>query len=290
MELMQVEQWPIEKLRANPLNPRGAIGPEDDGIQELADSIIAQGILQPLLIAPDGLIIAGHRRHAAALIAQLSQLPVTVHDLSKSDQLAVMLVENLQRQGLSTFQTAVAYQTLHDMGLSIKEIAAKVGYHATTVRNHLAITRLPESLHVHFTDAGDLGVGHAVLLHDLLTTDEQKIQFAQQAIENRWLIEDLATAIQKYRKADSGDLQEFNPPVRPRALAETVKMLLDDCNPKRKCLNYSWDQLENARLALVDVPDWSPYAELVAGIQEELLDLETKLVEEIEEAIKRKAS
>jgi ParB family chromosome partitioning protein len=93
------EVRPIHLLRPNPLNPRGELDPA--GLDELADSIRAQGVLQPLLVTPDGTVVAGHRRLAAARQAGLTEVPVMVRDLDRAQQQEIMLVENLQRQDLS---------------------------------------------------------------------------------------------------------------------------------------------------------------------------------------------
>jgi ParB family transcriptional regulator, chromosome partitioning protein len=90
------EVRPILSLRPNPLNPRGELDPA--GLDELADSIRAQGVLQPLLVTPGGVVVAGHRRLAAARQAGLTEVPVMVRDPDRAQQQEIMLVENLQRQ------------------------------------------------------------------------------------------------------------------------------------------------------------------------------------------------
>jgi ParB family chromosome partitioning protein len=94
-----VASWPTLSLKPNPLNPRGDV--DASGLDDLAASIHAQGVLQPLLITPDGVVVAGHRRLAGARMAGLEQVPVVVRDLDPVQQQEIMLVENLQRQDLS---------------------------------------------------------------------------------------------------------------------------------------------------------------------------------------------
>jgi len=96
------ETRPVNDLRPNPLNPRGEL--HVAGLDELADSIRAQGVLQPLLVTPGGVVVAGHRRLAAARMAGLSEVPVVVRDLDAVQQQEIMLVENLQRQDLSAVE------------------------------------------------------------------------------------------------------------------------------------------------------------------------------------------
>lgn len=115
----------LAELRPNPLNPRGAVN--EAGLAELADSIRAQGILQPLLVTPDGIIVAGHRRYRAAQAAGLERVPVLVRPLSEPEQLAVMLTENVQREDLTVLEEARAYRRLEQLGMGRAEIARTVG-------------------------------------------------------------------------------------------------------------------------------------------------------------------
>src|SRR5437899_2219975 len=99
---------PIANLRPNPLNPRDEL--HSAGLEELADSIRAQGVLQPLLVTPGGEVVAGHRRLAAARLAGLNEVPVIVRDLDQVQQQEIMLVENLQRLDRSCVEEARAYR------------------------------------------------------------------------------------------------------------------------------------------------------------------------------------
>src|SRR5437870_12351662 len=111
---LEATHWPAAKLRPSPLNPRGELDPT--GIDELAASIVAHadqgGILQPLLVTPDGTVVAGHRRLAAARRVGLAEVPVLVRALTPAHQLELLLVENLQRQELSPLAEARGYQRL----------------------------------------------------------------------------------------------------------------------------------------------------------------------------------
>ena len=101
----QTEAWPVTRLRPNPLNPRTEL--QTTGLDELAASIRAQGVLQPLLVTPQGLVVAGHRRLAAARLAGLEVVPVLVRDLDPVRQQEIMLVENLQRAELTPVDPVV---------------------------------------------------------------------------------------------------------------------------------------------------------------------------------------
>ncbi len=144
------ENMQIEKLRNHDGNIRSTIGE----IDELADSIKAQGILQPLTVAPhptlegDFTVIAGHRRLQAAKRAGLSYLPVVInHSLvSKADQITAMLVENLQRADITMIDEAKAYQQLELEGLNLNKIAKSTGRARRTVVERLKLTKLSEEI------------------------------------------------------------------------------------------------------------------------------------------------
>src|SRR5439155_12028483 len=107
-------RWPTSRLRPHPLNPRGELNPAD--VAELCASIVAHaaqgGILQPLLVTPDGTVVAGHRRLAAARRLGLMDLPVIVRSLTPIEELEIQLVENLQRSDLTPLEEARAYHHL----------------------------------------------------------------------------------------------------------------------------------------------------------------------------------
>jgi len=146
---------PIASLRPHPDNPRGRIDPA--GLGELAASIRAQGILQPLLVTPEGLVVAGHRRLAAATIAGMAHVPVIIRSLTRDEQLAIMLVENIQREDLSPLQEARAYRSLLDLGLGRSEIARRVGVTAARISERLNILRLDPEVQGMF-DRGQLPI------------------------------------------------------------------------------------------------------------------------------------
>src|SRR5712691_8814211 len=144
----EAARWPTASLRPNPLNPRSRLDPAD--LDELAASIVAHaaqgGILQPLLVTPDGTVVAGHRRLAAARRVGLADLPVIVHSLTTIEVLEIQLTENLQRSDLSPIEEARAYGHLLDAGATLASIARAVGVPASRVRERLALLDLDVSV------------------------------------------------------------------------------------------------------------------------------------------------
>jgi ParB family chromosome partitioning protein len=130
----------IAELHPNPDNPRGPVDPAT--VAELAASIREKGILQPLLITPDGTVVAGHRRLAAAILAGLEEVPIIERAMGPSEQLEVMLIENIQREDLSPLQEARAYERLMQGGLVQAQIARRIGITTARVQSRLPILKL----------------------------------------------------------------------------------------------------------------------------------------------------
>ena len=138
---------PIEQLYPHPDNPRKNLG----DLSELADSIRAKGIMQNLTVVPacmarregytppDGTytVIIGHRRHAAAKLAGLTELPCVITEMDAREQMQTMLIENMQRSDLTKFEEAQGFQMMLDLGSPVEEIAEKTGFSETTVRRRL---------------------------------------------------------------------------------------------------------------------------------------------------------
>ena len=156
-----IATWPTASLKPNPLNPRGDV--DASGLDDLAASIHAQGVLQPLLITPDGVVVAGHRRLAAARIAGLEQVPVVVRDLDLVQQQEIMRVENLQRQDLSPVEEARAYRQLLDAGHTTAHLARRLGVPAARINARIVLLRLDEQVQWMF-HRGDLPLTLAPVL------------------------------------------------------------------------------------------------------------------------------
>jgi ParB/RepB/Spo0J family partition protein len=157
------ELIPIAKLRPAPDNPRRNIG----DVSELAASIRAQGLLQPLLVSPqdDGtyLIVAGHRRLAACLLATVAEVECTVRALDDVARIEAMLTENAQRSALSVLEEALAIRRLVDLGVGQRRISSRLGCAQSHVSKRLSLLDLPESVLADL-DSGGITVGDALEL------------------------------------------------------------------------------------------------------------------------------
>jgi ParB/RepB/Spo0J family partition protein len=183
----------IASLRPNPLNPRAEI--EGAGLEELAESIRAQGVLQPLLVTRSGVVVAGHRRLAAARQAGLSEVPVVVRDLDPVQQQEIMLVENLQRQDLSPVEEARAYRRLLDGGYTTAQLARSIGVPAARINARLVLLRLDEQVQWMFHH-GDLPLTLAPVLLKVADPDRQR-QIATRAARRQLTVAEIERMVER---------------------------------------------------------------------------------------------
>ena len=165
---------PIGAILPGAMQPRN--GFDDDSLNELAESIRENGIVQPLVVRPrEGgyELIAGERRWRAAQIAGLARVPIVIRDVDDRTALELALVENLQRENLDPIEEAKGYAQLVDQfDLTQEEIAAKVGKNRATVANALRLIKLPAEVQTYVRD-GLLSSGHAKVILGLKHAKDQ---------------------------------------------------------------------------------------------------------------------
>ncbi|MEA3274339.1 MAG: ParB/RepB/Spo0J family partition protein [Pseudomonadota bacterium] len=159
----RVHALPVELIQRGRYQPRREFDP--DSLRELADSIAAQGVIQPIVVRPVGEgryeIIAGERRWRAAQQAGLSEIPVVVRDVNEQTAIAIALIENIQRDDLNPLEEAGALQRLlTEFGLTHQQVAEAVGKSRTTVTNLLRLLELNDDVKQHLQE-GRLEMGHA---------------------------------------------------------------------------------------------------------------------------------
>ena len=218
---------PIRQLEPNQHQPRERF--DEESLAELAESIRAKGLIQPLVVTPAGedryTIVAGERRWRAASLAGLTELPVVVRQVvDAQDLLELALVENLQRSDLDPVEEAVAYETLRDeFGLSQQEIAAKVGKSRPAIANALRLLNLPEGV-LKMMRAGDLTAGQARPLLALGSAEEQ-LRMAREALRKSLTARDLelmASAEQKPKKKRMPTPQEAHAAAAAERLTQSL--------------------------------------------------------------------
>jgi ParB family chromosome partitioning protein len=170
----------IDLIRPNRYQPRRQFS--SDELEELAESIRSQGILQPLLVRPDDVgyeLVAGERRLRAATLAGLSQVPVLVKEISDAKMLEISIVENIQRENLNPMEEAEAYHRLIDeFELTQDQAAERVGKSRSAVANFLRLRQLPDPIKSSIME-GALSMGHARALLGADTPAKQQAAFRE---------------------------------------------------------------------------------------------------------------
>ena len=196
----RVQRVPLAKVHPCAFQPRKDF--DQASLQELADSIREQGIVQPLIVRPKGAefeIIAGERRWRASQLAGLSEIPVIVRQADDRAVLELALIENLQRENLNAIEEAQGYSRLiEEFKLRQEDAAAKVGKSRVTVANALRLLKLAPEIQVYVRD-NRLSVGHAKVLLALALPDQQKLA-AERIIKDGLSVrqtEELVTNLQK---------------------------------------------------------------------------------------------
>ena len=171
----------IEEIAPDRAQPRRHF--DEAHILELAESIRAKGVLQPLLVRRHGngyAIVAGERRWRAAQRAGLREVPCLVREVSDAEAFELALIENIQREDLNAIEEADAYQRLIEHhGLTQEELAQRVGKERSTVANALRLLRLPEPIKQAMS-SGALSMGHARAL--LALPDETDLRRAAEKV------------------------------------------------------------------------------------------------------------
>lgn len=207
----------IQKIRPNPYQPRQTF--EDEAIDDLADSITALGLLQPLLVrrVPDGYeLVAGERRLRAARKAGLATVPALVRDLADQESLEQAVVENVQREDLLPLEEAAAYKQLMDeFSLSQEEVARRVGRSRPAVANSVRLLSLPVEIQ-QLLQERQLDAGHA---RALLSLDDQaaQVSIGKAAAKQGWSVRQVETRVRdELEKAGPDAGTEGGAPEAPR--------------------------------------------------------------------------
>jgi ParB family chromosome partitioning protein len=172
----RIQNLALDRIRPSPFQPRRDFGRE--ALQELADSIKAQGVIQPLIVRERGgayELIAGERRWRAAQLLGLLEVPAIVRQADDRTVLELALIENLQRENLNPLEEALGYQQLIDQfSLRQEDVATKVGKSRAVVANSLRLLNLDADVQ-NYVRNGQLSVGHAKVILSLAGAAEQKL-------------------------------------------------------------------------------------------------------------------
>ena len=213
-------------LRPNKFQPRTHI--DDERIEDLARSIRANGIIQPIVVrkAGDGYeIIAGERRWRAAQRAGLLKLPVVLRDIPEDRLLAVALIENIQREDLNPIEEAHAYRRLAgEFHLTQEQIADAVGKDRSSIANYVRLLKLPEEVRANLASRA-LTMGHARALLGLVDEASQ-LQFARDIVAGNLSVRETEALIRKAQAAPAPKKEESQKDVHTRAAEDRLRLAL----------------------------------------------------------------
>ncbi|MEZ5455723.1 MAG: ParB/RepB/Spo0J family partition protein [Lysobacteraceae bacterium] len=202
-ESERLRDLPIESLQPGKYQPRSTM--DKERLAELADSIRAQGLIQPIIVRPINRdrfeIIAGERRWRAAQLASLREVPCVVRETDDHAALAMALIENIQREDLNPLEEALALQRLIDeFQLTHQQTAEAVGRSRAAVSNLLRLLELPEAIR-NLVEARRIEMGHARAL--LTLPVDQAVDLARQAADESWSVREIERRVQALQRGQT---------------------------------------------------------------------------------------
>jgi ParB family chromosome partitioning protein len=210
-----VFELPVDQISPNPHQPRQVMDPEK--LQELADSIEAHGLIQPLIVTKVGSgyqLIAGERRWRASQLAGLSLVPVIVKETTPQQMLELAIVENIQRADLNPLEEAEAYAQLMEMfGLTQEAVAERMGKSRTDVANTVRLRDLPDEAKQALVE-GEITEGHARTLLSLRQKPREQLNLLE-TIKQRALTVRQTEALAKQILSGEEALKPKRQPLSP---------------------------------------------------------------------------
>jgi ParB family chromosome partitioning protein len=204
----------IDQIDPNPYQPRTQF--REEALRELADSILAEGIIQPLVLRKNGQrfqIIAGERRWRAAQLAGLQRVPAVVREIPETQALEITLVENIQREDLSPIEQAKAFERLTDeFGFTQDEVARRTGKDRATIANTVRLLKLESPIR-DLIDHGRLSAGHG---RALLAIEDRRLRLAlaQRAARGRMNVRQIERFAARRRDRPAPAAAPVDPNVR----------------------------------------------------------------------------
>jgi ParB family chromosome partitioning protein len=219
----ELRNIPIDLIQRGRYQPRRDMDPA--ALQELADSIRRQGVMQPVVVRPiqEGRyeLIAGERRWRATQMAEFDSIPAIIREVTDETAIALALIENIQRENLNPIEEAFALQRLQEeFGLTQVEVAEAVGKSRTTITNLLRLISLTEEVRI-MLEHGDLEMGHGRAM--LTLPPEQQLQAARQVVSRSLSVRQTEALVRKLQaEAEQGPKKSRN------TLDPNIRALQDD--------------------------------------------------------------
>ncbi|XKH02563.1 ParB/RepB/Spo0J family partition protein [Marinobacter nauticus] len=223
----ELREIPIDLIQRGRYQPRRDMDPA--ALQELADSIRQQGVMQPVVVraVAEGRyeLIAGERRWRATQLAELDSIPAIIRDVPDEAVIAMALIENIQRENLNPIEEAFALQRLQDeFGLTQNQVAEAVGKSRTTITNLLRLIGLTEDVRT-MLEHGDLEMGHGRAM--LTLPPEQQMQVAKQVVAKSLSVRQTEALVRRFQNQPS-DAEKTEKP----ALDPNIRALQDDLSDR----------------------------------------------------------
>jgi ParB family chromosome partitioning protein len=218
-----VRRIPLALIDPNPVQPRRIFRPES--IDELAQSIRQDGLIQPIVVQANGVrftLIVGERRLRAAKLAELEAIPAIVHEVPPDRLLEVTLVENIQREDLNPIEVAQALdRMIRELNLSHEELAARTGKDRTTITNLLRLLKLPADIQQLVAERR-ISMGHARAILGLEAAEEQR-SLAEKTAAQGLSVRQVERMV---RRANEPSNPTDEPPVDPNVQAAIEQLEL----------------------------------------------------------------
>lgn len=218
----------VDQIQPNEHQPRHRF--EDARLEELAQSIKSNGVIQPIVVRRSGggyRIIAGERRWRAAQRAGLTRVPVVIKEIADGDEklLEIALIENIQREDLNPIDEASAYEKLSSQfKMTQEQIASAVGKDRSSIANHLRLLKLPSEVRTEVAD-GRLSMGHARALLALSDENGQR-QVAREVIARGLSVRETETLVKRATQPARSSSRDTVADVHTRAAEEKLRMAL----------------------------------------------------------------
>ena len=186
----------VNQIETNPFQPRTSF--DEDALNELADSIRIQGIIQPITVRQLGKdhyqLISGERRLQASKLIGMTHIPAYVRTANDQQMLEMALIENIQRENLNSIEIALSYQRLiTECSLKQEELGERVGKNRTTVNNYIRLLRLPPVIQAAMRD-NKISMGHARAIINIDNPDAQILLF-KRTIDEDWSVRKVEEAV-----------------------------------------------------------------------------------------------
>jgi ParB family chromosome partitioning protein len=222
-QVSRLRELALSKVHANPDQPRRSF--DKEALEELAESIKEHGVLQPIIVVPDGdtyRVVAGERRFRAAAIAGFDKIPALVRTLAGQQELELSLIENLQRRDLNAIETATAYLKLRDQfNLTQEQVAKRVNKSPSAVTNTMRLLKLPKSAQLAIAE-GKLTEGQA---RPLAGQDEAFIEeILPRIIAEEWSARKVEQYMVNVKNLRRGNVEETTQPAESQHESQIVTL------------------------------------------------------------------